>query len=115
MEYLEGGTLGEAVSHFKLEEKQMAYVTKQILIGLSYLHKKNWAHRDLKVRIQDQEMRQCDSDPPSPSPSTTQSFGLQSSNIMLTVGGDIKISTYQLLSPQRSTAFSSLLELLHSY
>jgi serine/threonine protein kinase len=49
MEYLEGGTLGEAVSHFKLEERQMAYVTQQILIGLSYLHKKDWVHRDLKV------------------------------------------------------------------
>eukprot|EP01096_Ripella_sp_DP13-Kostka_P018394 TRINITY_DN997_c0_g1_i1.p1 TRINITY_DN997_c0_g1~~TRINITY_DN997_c0_g1_i1.p1 ORF type:complete len:939 (-),score=386.70 TRINITY_DN997_c0_g1_i1:123-2939(-) len=67
MEYMEGGTLQDAVTRTKLEETHIAYVTKEILRGLRYLHEKGYAHRDLK-----------------------------SANIMLSIFGDVKLIDFGL-------------------
>ncbi|EGC29193.1 hypothetical protein DICPUDRAFT_96000 [Dictyostelium purpureum] len=48
MEYMDGGTIKEAVSNFSFNEKYVAYITKEILHSLEYLHSINIAHRDLK-------------------------------------------------------------------
>ncbi|KAM9965792.1 hypothetical protein ACTFIR_005966 [Dictyostelium discoideum] len=48
MEFLSGGTLKNAASNFKFCERKIAYVCREILQGLDYLHKQNIAHRDLK-------------------------------------------------------------------
>lgn len=48
MEYLEGGTLGEAAAANALSEDHIAFVAHEILQALQYLHAKQWVHRDLK-------------------------------------------------------------------
>ena len=76
MEYLEGGTLDQAVKAFNFSEKQIAYVAREvgrfsevtlkffkILNGIKYLHSENLVHRDLK-----------------------------SANVMMSIKGEIKIS-----------------------
>lgn len=67
MEFLEGGTLSDAVKGFKFKEPQIAFVAQEMLKALSYLHSKNYAHRDLK-----------------------------SSNVMMTVQGQIKLIDFGL-------------------
>jgi len=48
MEFLEGGTLDQAVKAYNFEDKQIAYVAKEVLKGLKFLHSENLVHRDLK-------------------------------------------------------------------
>jgi len=48
MEYLEGGSLADAARAMKLTDYHIAYSAREILQGISYLHSKNFAHRDLK-------------------------------------------------------------------
>jgi len=49
MEFMEGGTLTEAIKgHGAFHEKQAAYVAQEMLKGISYLHKLGFVHRDLK-------------------------------------------------------------------
>lgn len=60
---MEGGTLSEAVKGYEFRESHIAYIARETLQALVYLHQRNWAHRDLK-----------------------------SSNIMLTIGGEVKLS-----------------------
>lgn len=64
MEYMQGGTLAEAVERYSFAESSVAYVAREILKALEYLHGHNLVHRDLK-----------------------------SANVMLTVEGKIKLST----------------------
>ena len=70
MEFMEGGTLTEACKNFAFKEPQIAYVAKNILEGLCYLHDRNLVHRDLK-----------------------------SANIMLTIKGQVKLSAFSILFP----------------
>mmetsp|Transcript_15664 Transcript_15664/g.61193 ORF Transcript_15664/g.61193 Transcript_15664/m.61193 type:complete len:910 (+) Transcript_15664:73-2802(+) len=72
MEFLEGGSLGEAVSRYKLEEEHIAYVVKEILRGLRTMHSKHLVHRDLK-----------------------------SANIMLSITGDVKLIDFGLCADVR--------------
>ena len=78
MEYLEGGTLEQAVKAYTFAENQISYVARevetifdlqvyvfQVLRALAFLHSENLVHRDLK-----------------------------SGNIMLSTQGEIKISTF---------------------
>eukprot|EP01102_Stenamoeba_stenopodia_P014132 TRINITY_DN4664_c0_g1_i2.p1 TRINITY_DN4664_c0_g1~~TRINITY_DN4664_c0_g1_i2.p1 ORF type:complete len:457 (+),score=109.05 TRINITY_DN4664_c0_g1_i2:217-1587(+) len=64
-EYMEGGTLKEAINVRKFTEGDISYIARQVLKALHYLHCKNIVHRDIK-----------------------------SSNIMLGINGDVKISSY---------------------
>jgi len=48
MEHIEGGTLSEMIKHQVLYDKQVAWVAREILKALSFLHSFNFAHRDLK-------------------------------------------------------------------
>lgn len=47
-EFMQGGTLTQAVSHHRFLEPEIAYIAKQVLIALEFLHKNQLAHRDLK-------------------------------------------------------------------
>ena len=48
MEYLEGGTLQDALRNCAFDEPSIAYVAGEILKGIHYLHSNQWIHRDLK-------------------------------------------------------------------
>eukprot|EP01102_Stenamoeba_stenopodia_P014999 TRINITY_DN5067_c0_g1_i2.p1 TRINITY_DN5067_c0_g1~~TRINITY_DN5067_c0_g1_i2.p1 ORF type:complete len:1016 (+),score=241.57 TRINITY_DN5067_c0_g1_i2:129-3176(+) len=67
MEFMEGGSLQEAVNLCKFKENQIAYVAKEMLKGIKYLHTNNLAHRDLK-----------------------------SANVMMSVEGDVKLIDFGL-------------------
>jgi hypothetical protein len=66
-EYMEGGTLTEAIRGYDFEEKHIAYVAKEMLKGIKYLHSNGLVHRDLK-----------------------------SANIMMTTEGDVKLIDFGL-------------------
>jgi len=63
MEYLEGGTLSQARLSHKFQEENIAYIARELLTGIAYLHSMSLAHRDLK-----------------------------SANVMLSVEGGVKMS-----------------------
>ena len=44
-EFLEGGSLKQACENFKFNEDHIAYISKQILSGLSFMHQNNFIHR----------------------------------------------------------------------
>eukprot|EP01103_Thecamoeba_quadrilineata_P016331 TRINITY_DN5431_c0_g2_i1.p1 TRINITY_DN5431_c0_g2~~TRINITY_DN5431_c0_g2_i1.p1 ORF type:complete len:656 (+),score=98.18 TRINITY_DN5431_c0_g2_i1:41-1969(+) len=47
-DYCRGGTLSDLITIVPLKEPMIAYITREILKGLTYLHKKCQIHRDLK-------------------------------------------------------------------
>jgi p21-activated kinase 1 len=65
MEYMEGGTLTDIVTTSLMTEGQIAAVSREVAQGLQHLHKQGIIHRDIK-----------------------------SSHVLLSLTGDIKISTY---------------------
>lgn len=65
MEYMEGGSLTDVVTHCILTEEQISTVTRETLQGLKFLHSKGVIHRDIK-----------------------------SDNILLSMNGDIKLTDF---------------------
>jgi serine/threonine protein kinase len=51
MEFCEAGSIKDImhVAQTSLEENQIAYIVRQALIGLDYLHQKRIIHRDIKA------------------------------------------------------------------
>lgn len=64
MEYMEGGSLTDVVTFNMMSEGQIASVCREVLMGLQHLHSKGVIHRDIK-----------------------------SDNILLSMTGEIKLST----------------------
>ncbi|GMG39302.1 unnamed protein product [Ambrosiozyma monospora] len=48
MEYMEGGSLTDIVTHSVMSERQMGCVCRETLQGLKFLHSKGIIHRDIK-------------------------------------------------------------------
>lgn len=59
----QGGTLSQASKAYRFGEEHGAFIAREALKALSYLHSKNWGHRDIK-----------------------------SHNIMLSILGEVKLS-----------------------
>lgn len=70
MEYMEGGSLTDVVTAHCMSEAQIASVSREVCEGLRHLHSKGVIHRDIK-----------------------------SDNILLSLNGDVKLSTSPLLWP----------------
>eukprot|EP00013_Stygamoeba_regulata_P019391 CAMPEP_0177648418 /NCGR_PEP_ID=MMETSP0447-20121125/10815_1 /TAXON_ID=0 /ORGANISM="Stygamoeba regulata, Strain BSH-02190019" /LENGTH=420 /DNA_ID=CAMNT_0019151053 /DNA_START=218 /DNA_END=1480 /DNA_ORIENTATION=+ len=66
-EFMDGGTLCDAVENCRFEEPEIAFVARELLQGVEYLHTRELIHRDLK-----------------------------SSNVMMTIGGDVKLIDFGL-------------------
>lgn len=47
MEFMEGGTLDAALRQRCFPEAEVAYIAKELLKGLEFLHYKNLVHRDV--------------------------------------------------------------------
>ncbi|GME68769.1 unnamed protein product [[Candida] boidinii] len=65
MEYMEGGSLTDIVTHSVMTERQMGVVCRETLEGLRFLHSKGIIHRDIK-----------------------------SDNILLSINGEIKLTDF---------------------
>jgi len=69
MEYMDGGCLTEILTQYenevKMNERQIAYVLREVMKGLVYLHERHKIHRDIK-----------------------------SDNILLTLSGDVKLGDF---------------------
>ena len=83
MEYMEGGSLTDVVTANLMTEGQIAAVSRETCQGLDHLHRHGVIHRDIK-----------------------------SDNVLLSISGDIKLSTYFHFPYYLYTLPSSLFQLL---
>jgi len=72
-EFVKGVTLSQAVKYYAFKDVYTAFIIHEVLAGLSYLHSKNWAHRDIK-----------------------------STNIMLSRNGEVKLVDFGLCTDMTS-------------
>eukprot|EP01126_Amoeba_proteus_P060859 TRINITY_DN80_c0_g7_i2.p1 TRINITY_DN80_c0_g7~~TRINITY_DN80_c0_g7_i2.p1 ORF type:complete len:426 (+),score=106.82 TRINITY_DN80_c0_g7_i2:100-1377(+) len=63
MEFMQGGTLGEAAVATDLCDDHIAFVAGEMAKGLSYLHKRNFVHRDVKSGLTTPTDRPTDTQP----------------------------------------------------
>ncbi|KAJ5079249.1 sterile20-like kinase isoform b-related [Anaeramoeba ignava] len=49
MEYCAGGSLADLIKKKSLNEKQIAYISREVLEGIEFLHSLNIIHRDIKA------------------------------------------------------------------
>ena len=83
MEYMEGGSLTDVVTANLMSEGQIAAVSRETCQGLDHLHRHGVIHRDIK-----------------------------SDNVLLSLNGDIKLSTSHTPFPFPPILFSALLRRL---
>ena len=48
MEFLQGGTLSDACKVRQFHEEEVAFVARELLQGVKYMHDNGFAHRDIK-------------------------------------------------------------------
>jgi len=84
-EFLEGGTLTDACTRHTFEEREIAYIAREVLNALSYLHSNDLIHRDLK-----------------------------SLNIMMTINGGIKLIDFGLCADVSSSPNKTRKEMVGS-
>jgi len=80
MEFLEGGTLARASTGTLISDEHKAYVAKEMLLGIEYLHGLGFVHRDLK-----------------------------SSNVMLSITGEVKLVDFGLATDLSSGPVTKIL------
>lgn len=85
MEFMEGGTLAEAAARQALHENHIASILRDVLSGLAYVHSLLVIHRDLKA-----------------------------ANVMLSIKGDVKLSTQSFHVHSRSTNNSQSISALRT-
>jgi hypothetical protein len=82
MEFLEGGKLTDLVMRIEFNEREIAYICREVLKALAYLHKEKLLHRDIK-----------------------------SDNILIGSGGEVKLADFgfcvELIDNKRKTVIGT--------
>lgn len=94
MEFLQGGTLNEASKIVKLSEKHVAFVAREVLKALKYIHEQGYAHRYVLPLSSISLLFLLFSD-------------LKSQNVMLSIEGQVKLIDMGLMCDFRKVNLAS--------